>query len=71
MRVAGLLIAAFTAVPLTAAHAALPEPVRAMIEEAIASGDPQTVSTVPDVARKTNSDDAQEFDALLAALDLD
>src|SRR5690349_17528749 len=47
------------------AAAELPQPVRAMIEAAIASGDPRTVEAVAGVARQTNPDDAAEIDALL------
>jgi len=49
------------------AHAELPEPVRAMIDAAIATGDADTVSAVIGVARTTNPDDAAELDALLDA----
>ncbi len=49
------------------AHAELPEPVRAMIEAAIATGDTDTVSAVVEVARTTNPDDTAEIDALLDA----
>jgi putative salt-induced outer membrane protein len=48
------------------AHAQLPEPVRAMIDAAIATGDADTVAAVVNVARTTNPDDAGEIDALLA-----
>ncbi len=47
------------------AHAELPEPVRAMIEAAIATGEQDTVKAVTDVARTTNPDDATEIDAML------
>lgn len=46
------------------AAAALPEPVRAMIDAAIESGDSQAVATVIDLARKTNPDDAEAIDQL-------
>lgn len=49
------------------AHAELPEPVRAMIEAAIATGDADTVATVATIARSTNPDDAAEIEAMLAA----
>lgn len=58
-----LLLAAWTA----PAAAELPQPVRAMIDAAIATGDARTVETVVGVARQTNPDDAAEIDALLAA----
>lgn len=49
------------------AEAALPEPVRAMIEAAIATGDKGKVATVVEIARQTNPQDAAEIDALDAA----
>jgi putative salt-induced outer membrane protein len=57
-------LVAFAATP---AHAALPEPVRAMIDAAIATGDADTVSAVIGVARTTNPDDTAELDAMLDA----
>ena len=47
-----------------AAHAALPDPVRAMIEAAIATGDKAKVAAVVEVAKTTNTGDAAEIDAL-------
>ena len=49
------------------AQAALPDPVRAMIEAAIATGDRAKVATVVEIARQTNPQDAAEIDALDAA----
>lgn len=49
------------------AAAELPEPVRAMIEAAIATGDAAKVRTVVELAKQTNPDDAAEIDALQAA----
>ncbi|WP_328598083.1 DUF481 domain-containing protein [Croceibacterium salegens] len=46
------------------AHAALPDPVKAMIEAAIAKGDKNKVATVIEFAKETNPDDAAEIDAL-------
>lgn len=46
------------------ASAELPEPVRAMIETAIESGDAATVAAVVTVATKANPDDAAEIEAL-------
>jgi putative salt-induced outer membrane protein len=46
------------------AQAGLSEPVRAMIEAAIATGDTAKVATVVELARQTNPDDAGEIDAL-------
>ncbi|MBI1403838.1 MAG: DUF481 domain-containing protein [Porphyrobacter sp.] len=56
--------AALTPLP---ALAALPDPVRAMIDAAIATGDETKVRTVIDLARTTNPDDGAEIDAILAA----
>jgi putative salt-induced outer membrane protein len=49
------------------AAAALPDPVKAMIDTAIATGDDGKVRTVIDIARTANPDDAPEIDAILAA----
>lgn len=49
------------------ASAALPEPVRAMIEAAIATGDAAKVKTVVDIAKQTNPDDTAEIDGLQKA----
>ena len=61
----------FLALPLAACaapvSAELPEPVRAMIEAAIATGDPAKVKTVVDIARQTNPDGAAEIDELNGA----
>lgn len=46
------------------AAAELPQPVRAMIEAAIATGDARTAQTVVTIARQTNPDDLAEIDAL-------
>ena len=46
------------------AHAQLPDPVRDMIEAAIATGDADTVEAVVEVARTTNPDDVGEIDAI-------
>ena len=58
------LLAVLLSVP---AHAELPEPVQAMIDAALESGDPATVRAVISIARQTNPDDAEELDAMLAA----
>lgn len=61
------VLAAATAVAhSTAARADIPEPVRAMIDAAIANGDESTVRTVVDLAKQTNPNDAAELDAILA-----
>ena len=53
------------------AQAELPEPVRAMIDAAIATGDEGKVRTVADIARQTNPADGQEIDAILAIFEAD
>lgn len=47
------------------AYAELPDPVRAMIEAAIATGDAAKVAAVVDVAKATNPDDVAEIDTML------
>ena len=47
-----------------AALAELPDPVRAMLEAAVASGDKAKVEAVFDVARQTNPDDLAEIEGL-------
>lgn len=49
------------------ASAELPEPVRAMIETAIATGDAAKVKAVVDIAKQTNPDDTAEIDELQKA----
>ena len=49
------------------AHATLPDPVRAMIDAAIATGDAKKVEAVVEAARTTNPDDVAEIDAILSA----
>ncbi|WP_086608861.1 DUF481 domain-containing protein [Erythrobacter donghaensis] len=53
------------------ALAELPEPVRAMIDAAVATGDPAKVRTVADLARQTNPTETAEIDALVAAFETD
>jgi len=48
------------------AMAQLPQPVRDMIDAAIATGDEAKVRTVIELARTTNPDDAAELDTILA-----
>ena len=62
----GVLAAAALLVPHGAASAALPDPVRAMIDAAIATGDEGKVRTVAELARVTNPADVAEIDAMLA-----
>lgn len=59
-------LAAALALCASPAAAQLPEPVRAMIDAAIATGDEAKVRTVIELARTTNPDDAGELDAILA-----
>lgn len=58
----------FAAAP---AHAQIPEPVRAMIDAALASGDDAKVRTVIELAKATNPDDGGELDAILSAYEAD
>jgi putative salt-induced outer membrane protein len=53
----------------SAALAELPEPVRDLIDAAIATGDETKVRTVIDLARTTNPDDGAELDAILAGFE--
>lgn len=48
------------------ATAALPEPVRAMIETAFEDGEAGTIDTVIEIAKRTNPDDSAEIDAMRA-----
>src|SRR5688572_27847706 len=63
LRLAPLAGALLFAAP---ASASLPEPVRAMIEAAIATGDAAKVRTVVEIAKQTHPDDAAEIDTLQA-----
>ncbi|MCZ8136957.1 MAG: DUF481 domain-containing protein [Porphyrobacter sp.] len=63
-----LAAAALLAAPYPAL-AALPEPVRAMIDAAIATGDETKVRTVVELAKQTNPDDAAEIDTMLTAFE--
>ena len=63
-RIAALGLFAMTA---PSAQAALPDPVRAMIDAAIASDKESDIETVAALARATNPDDVAEVDALVAA----
>jgi putative salt-induced outer membrane protein len=67
-RHAGLAALLCTAQP---ALAELPEPVRAMIDAAIATGDESKVRIVADLARATNPADTAEIDAILATFEAD
>lgn len=51
----------------TAAHAEIPEPVQAMIDQAMADKDDDAVATVIALAKKTNPDDSADLDAMLSA----
>lgn len=61
-----LSISFIAALSSTPVHAELPQPVRAMLDAAIATGDAQKVATVAEIARQTNPDDGDEIDQLLA-----
>ena len=67
---AALVAAAAFAHPATAL-AEIPEPVRAMIDAAIESGDEAAVRTVIDLAKQTNPDDGAELDAILTSFETD
>jgi len=66
VRILGVLVAASLTASPEAARAELPEPVRAMIDAAIATGDEAKVRTVVEVARTTNPDADAEIDAILS-----
>ena len=59
--------AVLLALPASPAQAELPEPVRAMIDAAIATGDAEKVTTVIEIAKVTNPDDTDEIVAINAA----
>lgn len=67
--VRNLVLAASALLLPQAAHAELPQPVRAMIDAAIATGDEGKVRIVADLARATNPTDTGEIDAILAAFE--
>ncbi|HEU4651551.1 MAG TPA: DUF481 domain-containing protein [Croceibacterium sp.] len=58
------LLALLFALWTVPAVAELPQPVRAMIDAAIATGDARTAQAVVSIARQTNPDDVAEIDAL-------
>ncbi len=64
LRFASVPIATVLLFAPAVALAEMPEPVRAMIDAAIATGDKAKVATVVEIARQTNPDDAAEIDAL-------
>lgn len=66
MKVSPRLAALGLALLATPAQAQLADPVRAMIEAAIATGDADKVDAVAEIARTTNPDHVAEIDALLA-----
>jgi putative salt-induced outer membrane protein len=67
IRTTGAALAAAFLVVAHPALAELPEPVRVMIDAAIATGDEAKVRTVAEIARTTNPADTAEIDALVAA----
>jgi putative salt-induced outer membrane protein len=66
-RIVSIAIAAAFAGAAPPALAELPEPVRAMIDAAIATGDEAKVRTIADIAKQTNPADTAEIDAILAS----
>lgn len=64
---AGLAVAVMLMPNLVRAE--LPEPVRAMIDAAIATGDETEVRTIAEIARTTNPADEAEIDAILSRYD--
>lgn len=69
VRLAAALAATGLAALPSAAFAQLPQPVRAMIDAAIATGDEAKVRTVIEIARVTNPADGAEIDAILAGFE--
>lgn len=67
-RMVALAAAGLLALPVPA-RAELPEPVRAMIDAALATNNPTKVRTVIEIARTTNPDETAELDALLAGFE--
>jgi putative salt-induced outer membrane protein len=66
LRIAGLAALLSASQP---AFAELPQPVRAMIDAAIASGDEGKVRTVVELAKQTNPADGAEIDAILTTFE--
>lgn len=71
MRILTIAVAVSALTAPVAGHARLPDPVRAMIDAAIASGDPEKVATIVEIAKQTNPDDVAEIRALRTAFDTD
>jgi len=65
----GIAAALLILVPSSPVVAALPEPVRAMVDAALATGNEAKVRTVIEIARTTNPDDAAELDAILTGFE--
>jgi putative salt-induced outer membrane protein len=63
------LAALLLAIPMHPAAAALPEPVRAMVDAALATGNETKVRAIIEIARATNPDDAAELDTILAGFE--
>ena len=57
-------VALATTAAASPAFAELPDPVRAMVDAAIATGDKAKVAAVIDIAKATNPDDVEELNAL-------
>jgi putative salt-induced outer membrane protein len=65
----GMVAAILTLIPVHGARAELPQPVRAMIDAALATDNEAKVRTVVEIARTTNPDDAAELDTILQAFE--
>ena len=71
MKSRAFLAASLVLFAATPAMAEIPEPVRAMIDAALATGDESKVRTVIELAKTTNPDDTAELDSILAAFETD
>jgi putative salt-induced outer membrane protein len=67
LRAVPSVLALIVVVSAAPASASLPDPVRAMVEAAIATGDPNKVKTIVDIAKQTHPREAAEIDALQSA----
>ena len=70
-RFVSVLLSLLSLALATPAHAHLDDPVRAMIDAAIATGDAKKVAVVIEIARQTNPDHIEEIDALYTAFRAD
>lgn len=60
------LTACALTIPMAAAHAEIPDSVRALIDQAIADKDDSAVETVIALAKKTSPEDSDELEAMLS-----